>query len=235
MFSDDFSSGSIRWKAFEVDQWGDLKELGVSVGVVPDPINSTDTQGKLRGNVAKFEVTGSPVWRDLEKTFFRMGYPTWNGDKVIPLVAAPSAVMCDIFIPAGTNTTYGLLSVHRLNPSTGETRSVAGFEVSSIGILRGLARDGKGKDTRKDSVRLPIGRWFKLGMEFRSDGKVIYLLDNKPLFDLDYTLSVPIGDYPAGFMDAHAGIIKSNKDTNDGMPEGFTVYNDNFKVVRYQK
>jgi hypothetical protein len=235
LFSDDFSSGSVVWQTGAVDKWDGSKELGVSMSVVPDPEDSKDTLGNPRGNVAKFVTGDKPVWRDKEQLYWRMGWPSWNGDRTISVVTAPSAVMCDIFIPAGVRTGYGLMSVHRQNPATGESKSVAGFEVGSSGVLRGLARDTNGTDTRKDSVKLPIGRWFTLGMEFRPDGKIIYLLDGKPLFDLNSTLSVPVDGYPAGFYDAHAGIIKSSKVINDGMPAGFTVYNDNFRVVQYDE
>lgn len=72
-------------------------------------------------------------------------------------------------------------------------------------------------------------------MEFRTDGKVIYLLDGVPVLDEKDTLSVPVdNNYKAGIVDVHAGLQINTPDKNNGVPAGVTIYNSGLRVIRYR-
>ena len=184
----------------------------------------------IQGKPVQHPDWGSTLW-------WRNILPDWCNCYPLQTVRAPSAIQVDVFKPSDL---YGIdmLAVHRLNKNTGDTISVAGFEVYSDDNLVLVVRDGQGNDTR---VSLKSGlfssdTWNTLRLDFELDGSVIPFVNGKNAYvNPSEPLKVPVDvEHDAGFVDGHAGLQSANQSQNDGYKDGQFLLNDNFMVFEYQ-
>ena len=206
--------------------------------IVPDPTNSLDSEGKTRGNVLKHTIDGDPVqhldWgSDL---WWRALYSTWRNGVNVQTLPEPAVIQVDII--KSTELLGGILGFHRLNKKTGDSISVAAIEADRGDVLKLLARDGKGNDTR---LRLKAGlfdsrKWNTIAIELRPDGTLIPWINGINAYvDPTKPLKVPVdAEHDPGFMDAHAGYQIASPQKNDGIQNGLWLMNDNFMVIKYE-
>ena len=229
IFSSDFERPIVyNWGNGE---WHTPVKIGGDYTIVPDPTNSS------RGNVLKIWAEGPAVHPNWDATrFWRDINPAWmKGDN--RTVRAPSAIRVDVFVPSDVvHQDIGLLSVHRYNTVTGDKNSVAAYELDERGVLRLYVNDGKGNSERVN-LRNGVfqkGEWNTLELVLEPNGDVIPLVNGLNAYNNESDqLRVPVGDYPAGFADGHAGIIKAYQSPVDGL-DGMWILNDNFEVLEYQ-
>jgi hypothetical protein len=128
------------------------------------------------------------------------------------------------------------VKLHRFNTVTGDKNSVAAYEIDEMGIPVLYVNDGKGKGERVKlkSGLFHNGEWNTLELVLEPNGDVTPLVNGANAYrNTSDRLRVPVGDYPAGFVDGHAGIIAANEAPVDGL-DGIWILNDNFEVLEYQ-
>lgn len=234
VFGSDFERPIVY--AWGSGEWHTPMKIAGDYEVIPDPTNSMNKDGKPRGNVLKLRVSGPALPTDWDPShYWRAVFPSWmKGEN--RTVRAPSAIKVDVFVPSSVHQWIGLLSVHRYNTVTGDKDSVAAYEIDAMGIPILYVNDGKGRYERVklESGLFHSGKWNTLELVLELNGNVIPLINGANAYrNKSDQLRVPVGDYPAGFVDGHAGIIAANQAPNDGM-DGLWILNDNFEVLEYQ-
>jgi hypothetical protein len=234
VFNGDFERPIVY--AWASGEWHTPMKIAGDYEVIPDPTNSMNKDGKPRGNVLKLWVSGPALPTDWDPSrYWRTIFPSWmKGEN--RTVRAPSAIKVDIFVPSSVHAYIGVLGVHRYNTVTGDKDSVAAFEIDEMGIPVLYVNDGKGNGERvklKSGLFLN-GEWNTLELVLEPNGDVTPLVNEVIAYqNKSDQLRVPVGDYPAGFCDGHAGIIAANPAPDDGM-DGLWILNDNFEILEYE-
>ena len=216
------------------EKWSGYNEVGTYMEIVPDPLTSTDTLGKPRGNVLKITTKGAPQMLPHlgDGKYWRQGYPSWWNGSPPTTLAAPLVLQVDILKSPGLSAS--VIGAHRQNKLNGAVDN--SFGITVWGDDEAFITEAGEVNRKIKKGLIKANQWTSVTIELDLDGKLTpwingengYVDPNDPLFiEVDER-------HEAGILDAHPGILQNSLNPSDVAREGDILYNDNFIVYTFQ-